>query len=184
MLAAGSTSSGSDLLYLCDTITIYHVSIVGRRYIMATGQQTRPARRNNTAQRIFTSIHTFIYRLSGGRLAGQFGKSSIVLLTTTGRKTGQPRTTPLFYLKDGDNLVVVASNGGAPTHPTWWLNLQAKLEAEVEIRGKRLRVTARQADAEEYKRLWPLLVAMYGGYAEYKKKTEREIPVVILQPQR
>ncbi len=142
----------------------------------------RAARKSSTGQRLITGTHTFFYRLSGGKLGGQFGKSPVLLLNTTGRKTGKQRTTPLLYLRDGDDLVLVASYGGAPTHPVWWLNLLAKPEAEVEIGRKKLRVTARQADAAERERLWPLLVAMYGDYAEYQKKTTREIPVVILHP--
>jgi F420H(2)-dependent quinone reductase len=138
---------------------------------------------NNRAMRFFTGVHVFFYRLSGGKLGGRFGKSPVLLLNTTGRKTGRQRTTPLLYLQDGDNLILVASYGGAPKHPVWWLNLQAKPEAEVEIGRKKLRVIARQADAAERERLWPLVVAMYGEYAEYQKKTTREIPVVILHPQ-
>ena len=115
-------------------------------------------------------------------MGGRLGKSPVLLLITTGRKTGKPRATPLFYLKDGDNIILVASNGGSTTHPTWWLNLQANPQAKVELGRKKLPVTARQADAEERKRLWPLLVAMYAGYAEYQKKTTREIPLVILSP--
>ena len=106
----------------------------------------------------------------------------MLLLTTTGRKTGKQRTTPLLYLKDGDRLVLVASNGGAPKHPTWWLNLQARPEAEVQIGSKKIRVTARQADQEERNQLWSKVVAMYPDYANYQKRAEREIPVVILQP--
>lgn len=142
----------------------------------------RPARKTSTAQRIFTGIHTFFYRLSGGKMGGRLGKSPVLLLITTGRKTGKLRTTPLYYLKDSDNLILFASNGGSATHPTWWLNLQANPQAKVELGRKKLPVTARQADAEELKRLWPLLVAMYAGYAEYQKKTTREIPLVILSP--
>ena len=147
-----------------------------------TGNKNRPTRRNNTAQRFFTGVHTFVYRLSGGKMGGRFGKSLVLLLTTTGRKTGQQRTIPLFYLKDGDNLILVASNGGSPTHPVWWLNLQANPKAVVEVGKKKLPMRAMQADAEERKRLWPLVVAMYADYAEYQKKTSREIPVVILYP--
>ena len=143
----------------------------------------RAAKKSSTGQRLLTGTHTFFYRLSGGKLGGQLGKSPVLLLNTTGRKTGKQRTTPLLYLRDGDNLVLVASYGGAPTHPVWWLNLLAKPEAEVEIGRKKLCVTARQADTAERERLWPLLVAMYGNYAEYQKKTTREIPVVILHPQ-
>jgi len=144
---------------------------------------SRAARKSSTGQRLLTGTHTFFYRLSGGKLGGRLGKSPVLLLNTTGRKTGKQRTTPLLYLRDGDDLVLVASYGGAPTHPVWWLNLLAKPEAEVEIGRKKLSVTARQADAAERERLWPLLVAMYGDYAEYQKKTTREIPVVILHPQ-
>ena len=142
-----------------------------------------PAKKTNTAQRVFTGMHAFFYRLSGGKLGGRIAKSPVLLLNTTGRKTGEPRTTPLLYLKDGDNLILVASDGGALKHPAWWLNLLAKPAAEVEIGRKKLKVNAKQADAEERARLWPLLVDMYGGYAEYQKKTTREIPVVILHPQ-
>jgi len=147
-----------------------------------TVDKNRPARKTSKAQRVLTRIHTFFYRLSGGKMGGRLGRSPILLLITTGRKTGKQRTTPLFYLKDGENLILVASNGGSPTHTTWWLNLQANPQAKAELGSKKLPVTARQADAEERKRLWPLLVAMYAGYAEYQKKTTREIPLVILSP--
>src|SRR5947209_8525024 len=140
------------------------------------------SRKTGGVQRFFTQAHTFVYRLSGGKLTGQLGKSPVLLLNTTGRKTGKLRTTPLLYLRDGNNLVLVASNGGSPTHPTWWLNLQAHPEAEVEIGRQKLHVTARQADPEEHAHLWPRLVAMYAPYANYQKKTTRAIPVVILRP--
>jgi len=142
------------------------------------------ARRNNTAQRLFTGMHAFFYRLSGGKLGGTMGKAPVLLLTTTGRKTGKLRVSPLIYGQDGDNLILIASNGGAPIHPTWWLNLQAKPEAEVEIGSKKQRVTARQANAEEHARLWQIMVAIYPDYDNYQKKTSREIPVVILQPEK
>ena len=140
------------------------------------------ARQTNTIQRFFTQTHAFLYRLSGGKLGGRMGKSPVLLLNMIGRKTGKQRTTPLLYLRDGDNLVLVASNGGAPAHPVWWLNLQATPQAEVEIGRQKLHVTAKQADPQERQRLWPLLVNMYPAYAQYQKKTTREMPVVILQP--
>ncbi len=148
----------------------------------STVANKRPAKKTNSAQRIFTQTHAFFYRLSGGKLGGRFVKSPVLLLNTTGRKTGKQRTHPLLYLRDGDNLVLVASNGGAPSHPIWWLNLQATPQAEVEIGRQKLRVTAQQANPQEHQRIWPLLVNMYPSYAEYQKKTTREIPVVILQP--
>jgi deazaflavin-dependent oxidoreductase (nitroreductase family) len=148
----------------------------------STVANKQPAKKSNSSQRIFTQTHAFFYRLSGGKLGGHLDKSPVLLLNTTGRKTGKQRTHPLLYLRDGDNLVLVASNGGASSHPIWWLNLQATPQAEVEIGRQKLRVTARQADPQEYQRIWPLLVNKYPSYAEYQKKTTREIPVVILQP--
>jgi len=106
----------------------------------------------------------------------------VLLLTTTGRKTGKRRTIPLRYLEDRENLVLVASNGGAPTHPAWWLNLRADPEATVEIGRRRLRVRAEEASPEEKERLWPKLVAMYGPYESYRRRTDREIPIGILHP--
>ena len=146
------------------------------------GNVPRPWNTSNLVTRFFTSANTFLYRLSGGKIAARIGKAPILLLNTTGRKTGIQRTTPLLYLKDGDNLILVASAGGAPTHPTWWLNLRANPQAEVEIGKQKLPVTARQANPEERAHFWPLLVNMYPGYAEYEKKTTREIPVVIVSP--
>ena len=110
--------------------------------------------------------------------------SPVLLLTTIGRKTGRRRTTPLLYLENGENMVVVASNGGAPKHPTWWLNLEANPEATVEVGRRKLRVRAEKAGGEERRRLWTRLVEMYPAYEDYQKRTTREIPVVVLCPQR
>ena len=110
--------------------------------------------------------------------------SPVLLLTTTGRKTGRWRTSPLLYLEDGENMVVVASNGGAPKHPAWWLNLEANPEATVELGSRKLRVRAEKAGGEKRRRLWARLVEMYPAYEDYQRRTTREIPVVILRPQR
>jgi deazaflavin-dependent oxidoreductase (nitroreductase family) len=134
------------------------------------------------AQRAATKLHTYIYRATGGRLGDRVVGAPVLLLTATGRKTGRRHTTPLLYLEDGENFVVVASNGGAPRHPAWWLNLRADPEANVEIGGRELRVRAQKASPEEKERLWPRLVAMYGSYENYQCRTDREIPVVILRP--
>lgn len=109
------------------------------------------------------------------------GKSPVLLLTTIGRKSGLPRTTPLMYLADGAHIILVASNGGAEKHPLWWRNLLANPHAEVQIGREQVRMTARQATSEEHAQLWPRLVAMYGPYADYQKRTSREIPVVVLE---
>src|SRR5690242_15137204 len=129
-------------------------------------------------QRMFTGFHNFLYRLTGGAIGGRMFNSPVMLLTTTGRKTGKQRTTPLLYLRDGDNLATVASNGGSDRPPTWWLNLKSNPEAQIQIGRKVTRVRAEQASPDEKSRLWPLLTSMYPTYNEYQKKTTREIPVV------
>ncbi len=149
----------------------------------ATRPRGRPySRPIVAAQRVATKLHTFVYRVTGGRLGGRMVGAPVLLLTTTGRKTGKQRTSPLLYLEDGENLVIVASNGGAPRHPTWWLNLRAVPEASVEIGNRKLRVRAEEASPEEKERLWTRLVAMYGPYESYRRRTDRDIPVVILRP--
>lgn len=134
-----------------------------------------------TMQRLFTGLQIATYRLSGGAIGGRMGNSQVVLLTTIGRKTGKPRTTPLFYLADEDRIIVVASNGGAVTDPLWSRNLQANAHAQVQVGRQKMEMMARIATSEERARLWPRLVAMYSGYADYQARAPREIPVVILQ---
>ena len=114
----------------------------------------------------------------GRRIAG----APVLLLTTTGRKSGKRRTAPLLYLEDGENIVVVASNGGNDQHPVWWLNLKQAPDAQVQIGKTSKRVRAERADDQEWARLWPLPVEMYGGYQEYQDGTQRKIPIVILRP--
>lgn len=137
---------------------------------------------NKTMIKMGSAVHSFWYQLTGGIFGAKVSGAPVVLLTTTGRKSGRPRTTPLIYLEDGDNLVIVGSFGGNDQHPAWYLNLRANPEAEVQIGGKRTRVRAETASDEERARLWPLLVQMYSGYDEYQKETTRKIPVVILKP--
>jgi F420H(2)-dependent quinone reductase len=129
-----------------------------------------------------SAVHRALYRASGGRIAGRIWGLSILLLTTTGRRTGRARTTPLCFLRDGDALVVVASNGGMDWFPDWWLNLLSEPRATVEIGRSRRAVVARPASPEERARLWAALVAVAPGYLEYERRTSREIPLGILQP--
>ncbi len=133
--------------------------------------------------KMMSAMHLFWYRITGGAIGGSFAGRPILLLTTTGRKSGRRRTTPLQYLEDGGNMVLAASNGGNPRHPVWWLNLERNPEAEVQVRNETRRVTAEKAEGEERERLWGLLVELYSGYAGYQRTTDREIPVVILRPQ-
>ena len=129
-----------------------------------------------------SGMHTALYRASGGRIASGFQGMPVLLLTTTGRRSGKSRTTPLLYVRDGDAFVVVASNGGSDYTPGWWLNLRSDPHAEVEIGRIRTRVTARKASPEEHGRLWAAFTAGFPGYAKYATKTAREIPVVMLEP--
>lgn len=134
------------------------------------------------AQKWATRLHSSLYRATGGRVAGRVLGRPVLLLTTTGRKSGEPRTVPLLYLRDGENLVVVASNGGTAGDPAWWLNLRANPEATVEAGGRKTRVRAEEAAGEERQRLWARLVEMYGPYESYQERTDRTIPVIILRP--
>jgi deazaflavin-dependent oxidoreductase (nitroreductase family) len=131
--------------------------------------------------RAMSGLNTALYRLTGGKVANRMGKAPILLLTVAGRKSGKRRTTPLLYGRDGDNYVVIASMGGAPKHPAWYHNLKGQ-EAEIQVGRKRLRVRARDAEGEERERLWALMVSLYPSYDDYQKKTERRIPVVVLEP--
>jgi deazaflavin-dependent oxidoreductase (nitroreductase family) len=110
------------------------------------------------------------------------GKSPIMLLNTVGRKTGRKRTSPLLYVMDGEDFVIIASKGGAPTHPAWYLNLKANPDATVEVGDRKVRVRAEEVDSEEKVRLWQKMVEMYPTYDDYQRKTKREIPLLILRP--
>ncbi|HEY0755291.1 MAG TPA: nitroreductase family deazaflavin-dependent oxidoreductase [Ktedonobacteraceae bacterium] len=133
------------------------------------------------AESFFVKVQVFLYRLSGGSIAGTFRGIPILLLTTMGRKTGTKRTKPLIYLMDNDQMVLVASHGGTPTHPSWWRNLQQTPHAEIQIKRTLQQVEAREATLEERERLWPKLVALYPDYETYQKRTTRIIPIVLLQ---
>jgi deazaflavin-dependent oxidoreductase (nitroreductase family) len=132
--------------------------------------------------RMIAGTHEFWYRLSGGLIGGRIAGLPILLLTTTGRKSGRNRTMPLVYLPDGDNMVVIASNGGADQHPAWWLNLRDNPTAEVQVGPNTKTVVAEKATGQERQRLWHEVVDVYHGYDEYSRMTSREIPVVILRP--
>jgi deazaflavin-dependent oxidoreductase (nitroreductase family) len=130
----------------------------------------------------FITLNVWLYRMSGGRVMGKMGAAPILLLTTTGRKSGRTRTVPLLYLKEDGGYVIVASLGGAPRHPVWYLNLEANPKVELRVGSQRFAGEARRASAEEKARLWPRLVAIYPQYADYQKRTTRDIPVVIVSP--
>ena len=130
-----------------------------------------------------TKVHTLAYRLSGGLIGKRVpGLPQMLLLDHVGAKSGKKRTTPLAYLEDGDDVVIVASKGGAPHHPSWYHNLRANPDTTVQIGSRRIPVTARVANAEERLALWPRVVDLYSGYDGYQQRTKRQIPLVILTP--
>src|SRR4051794_26667524 len=125
-----------------------------------------------------------LYRASGGRIGGRLWDLRVVLLTTTGRRSGKRRTVPLCSLRDGDDVVVIGSYGGLDRPPAWSLNLAADPNAELEDGRARRSVVARIASPEERARLWAEVTARAPGYLEYERRTSREIPVVILESRR
>jgi deazaflavin-dependent oxidoreductase (nitroreductase family) len=143
------------------------------RYLLSTGRASLPVFR----------LHAIIYRLSGGRLLPTSGsRMPVLLLTTTGRKTGQPRIWPLNYHPFGESAVVVASNRGQPSFPQWYLNLTAHPQATIQRGRTRTPVTAREATPEEANRLWPILADREPLYLRYRTMTDRPFPLLILTP--
>ncbi|MGF2946236.1 nitroreductase family deazaflavin-dependent oxidoreductase [Mycobacterium sp. Lab-001] len=126
--------------------------------------------------------NAWIYRRSNGKLGGTFGKAPVALLTTTGRKTGQPRVSPLLYLRERDRVVLVASKGGSDKHPLWYLNLKANPHVFVQIKDEVLQLQARDATEDERAEYWPKLEAMYPSFGDYRSWTDRVIPIVICDP--
>jgi deazaflavin-dependent oxidoreductase (nitroreductase family) len=127
-------------------------------------------------------VHVFWYRLTGGLVGSRIGSRRMLLLDHIGAKSGKRYTTPLLYGEDGDNLVLVASKGGAVRDPAWYGNLMAHPDTTVQVGRQRRRVRARTASAEEKPRLWATMLEHWPGYDGYQKKTDREIPVVVLEP--
>ncbi len=135
-----------------------------------------------TIFRFFLAIHVFLYRLTGGKIGSRVQGLPILLLTTTGRKTGRRRTTPLGYLDYDGGYVVTGSNAGFDTHPAWFHNLTSNGCAIIEVGDQRFDVTPEIAGSDERDRLWAQLIKLAPGYAAYAQRTRREIPMVILRP--
>lgn len=130
-----------------------------------------------------TQLHVWAYRATGGAVGGHFaGGARILLLDHVGARTGARRTTPLLYVRDDPDVVLVASKGGHPRHPAWYHNLLAHPDTTVQIGSEQRPVHARKASPEERARLWPMAVAVNGGYRGYQERTAREIPLMILEP--
>jgi deazaflavin-dependent oxidoreductase (nitroreductase family) len=132
------------------------------------------------ARMLFGQEHVARYRETAGEDGHDWQGTKTLLLTTTGRRSGEPRELPLIYGRHGDDYVVVASKGGAPVHPGWYLNLEANPEVEVQVGAERFRARARTATAEERPELWRIMTAEWPAYDQYQTKTDREIPVVVI----
>ena len=127
--------------------------------------------------------HTVAYRATGGLIGHRFpGAPPMLLLDHVGARSKTRRTTPLVYVRDGEDVVIVASKGGHPRHPAWFHNLRANPETTVQVGSERRPVRARVAEPADRARLWPKAVATYGGYRGYQERTDREIPLVVLEP--
>ncbi|MGV0787956.1 nitroreductase family deazaflavin-dependent oxidoreductase [Mycolicibacterium sp. XJ2] len=126
--------------------------------------------------------HVAAYCHTGGEVGYLWNGVPTLLLTVTGRRSGQPRTSALIFGRCGEDYLVVASMGGAPMHPKWYLNLQAHPHAEIQVRDRRMAVTARTATPDEKPRLWRIMVELWPNYDAYQARTERDIPVVVLTP--
>ena len=127
--------------------------------------------------------HVKVYRETNGEQGYLWNGAPILLLTTTGRKSGQARTSALIFGRDGDDLLLVASQGGAPTHPNWYHNLSANPDVEVQVEGDVFPATARTATGDEKARLWSIMTDVWPNYDAYQERTDRAIPVVVLTPQ-
>jgi F420H(2)-dependent quinone reductase len=130
----------------------------------------------------FTDVHVLAYRTSHGKLGGNYGGAPVALVESVGRKSGKHRTHPLLATRDGENVVVVASKGGVDRHPAWYHNLMANPETTVNWYGEVRRMRARETEGEERERLWRQMVEAYPTYEDYQARTERRIPVVLLEP--
>jgi deazaflavin-dependent oxidoreductase (nitroreductase family) len=131
---------------------------------------------------LFGQEHVDRYRETDGEEGHEWNGASVLILTTTGRKSGQRRDTPLIYGRSGENYLVVASKGGADEPPAWFVNLEADPETEVQVKADRLKTRARVATPEEKPQMWKTMTSAWPAYDEYQTKTEREIPVVVLEP--
>ena len=143
-----------------------------------------PAARRNAVTEFLFRIHPWIYRKTGGRILGRFGKTPILLLETRGRKSGATRTNGLAYVERREGWAVAASWAGEPKHPYWYLNLVAQPEATVQVRDRRIPVRARELDGDERTNVWREIVDQDPGFAVYEERTRgiREIPVLLLEP--
>ncbi|PQM48039.1 nitroreductase family deazaflavin-dependent oxidoreductase [Mycobacterium talmoniae] len=152
-------------------------------WITATFPPAKPGGRGWRLEQAVTRTHVRVFQRTRGRLLGSFDGAPLLILNHTGAKTGQRRKSPMIYLPNGEDLVVVASIGGNPKNPAWYHNLLAHPnDVEVDVRGGRRRVHARQATDQEAEQLWPRLIEMWPAWQTYMTRTDRRFPVMILEP--
>jgi deazaflavin-dependent oxidoreductase (nitroreductase family) len=130
---------------------------------------------------LFGPEHVRVYRETGGEQGYNWRGTTILLLSTTGRRSGEEHTTPLIHRTDGDRWVIVASKGGAPDDPGWYKNLSADPDISIQVKGEEIPVRASDAEGEERSRLWQLMTEVWPAYDQYQERTSREIPVVVLE---
>jgi deazaflavin-dependent oxidoreductase (nitroreductase family) len=167
----------------------FQPTVVRSTAVSENNRASKPAPRGLNSPQTTTIIkwmsraQTFVYKKTGGKLGGKFLQGApVALLTTTGRKTGEPRVSPLLYLREGNRIVLVASKGGSASNPMWYLNLKANPEVSVQIKDEVLHLIARDATEAERAQYWPRLVQMYTSFDDYQSWTDRVIPVVICDP--
>ena len=131
---------------------------------------------------LITMVHRTLYRVSGGRLGAKAGRANMLLLETIGRRSGRKRVIPLLYVDDGDRFAIVASNAGDDRPPAWLLNLRKHPAAEIQVGTRRIAVISHEASAAESEQLWPKLLSSYKYYSDYRTRTQRDIPIVVLEP--
>jgi deazaflavin-dependent oxidoreductase (nitroreductase family) len=148
----------------------------------ALGERIRNSGLLARAMKYFARGHVAVYRGTNGRLGAKLLWFPAALLTTTGRKSGEPRTTATLYLRDGEKVVLPASFGGRDGNPAWYLNVKTNPSVLVQVRDQRLSMTARDATDEERRRYWPLLIKIYPPYKNYRDATDRVIPLVVCEP--
>jgi deazaflavin-dependent oxidoreductase (nitroreductase family) len=162
-----------------------------RKWLRAYERERERARREDVGSMstttksdddLFGAEHVRVYRETGGERGYHWRGTEILLLTTTGRKSGEQKTLPLIFRADGDRYVIVASKGGAPDHPAWFKNMEANPDATVQVRDDEVPVRMHVAEGEERERLWKLMTEVWPAYDDYQARTDRQIPVVVLAP--
>jgi deazaflavin-dependent oxidoreductase (nitroreductase family) len=154
------------------------MSLFGEKTVMSESSRPPP----KLLIKLSSKVNVFLYRLSGGRITGKLFGTPICLVTMTGRKSGRDITIPLMYNPDGENVILVASLGGAPKNPLWYYNLIAHPRVTIQMGSTRREMLAEQATPEQKAALWPVIVANFPNYELYQQRTQRDIPLMICSP--